>query len=163
MRVFRRFLREVSTSSKRLPAVFQENTSVSFHCPVDISKSHHDPDGSVGIVVWTWNWNEKSYCCRQNFCKWKQDVKSKRNARPLAPDSMLRCCATSDLLCRGGVWSAEISQVEIQIPGSTLLWGKGSASSLLSYATKRLSEAVVAAWIFTCENSADNRLKSDRI
>ena len=29
MRVFRRFLREVSTSSKRLPGVFQENTRVS--------------------------------------------------------------------------------------------------------------------------------------
>ena len=29
MRVFRRFLREVSTSSKRLPGVFQENTSAS--------------------------------------------------------------------------------------------------------------------------------------
>ena len=28
MRVFRRFLREVSTSSKRLPGVFQETLSV---------------------------------------------------------------------------------------------------------------------------------------
>lgn len=53
-KVFTRGVHVFQASSRRLPEkyeCFQPQWLMSFHCPVDISKSHHDPDGSVGIVV----------------------------------------------------------------------------------------------------------------
>ena len=81
-------------------------------------------------------------------------------SHPLPPVSMLSLRVFFDLLSRGAFDRQKFRTWKLQLLTSTLHCGGRGMTSLMRYAIAGLSETILVAWIFTCENSADNRLKS---